>query len=420
MSKDILGDALDCPFSKRLVRSLLAAGEHDPTAYGVAVVDLDTCCRAAIGFIQDFRTEYGKMPTEEQLLENHDLRFTKEPEDPRYVAGVLLRNRIGTRFEEDLKKAARLLREHDLQAAIDFIQAQQYGIRQETVYEFAAGWEDRYARYLAARDAPTRGIPFPWESLNFATELLPGELSVFIAQSGTGKSWASCAIAACCLKQNFRTLLITMEMSAEAFEARLDAIYYQLPFRDRKGELDVFTEQKWLERMKETKEGEIYILDDGSVASVQNIYEKVLRYEPDVVVVDGGYLLSSDVRGSNWEKTADVVKLIQHYCKKTKIPWVVTTQQNAPDKKMMTSQDRAGKVRYGKEWWLAANNMVEISQSDEQRDILRQITLRILKWREADKPLDKPEFTVWLDAELGRYHEVRDEEIKDGVVEVDY
>lgn len=410
---------------KRLIRSLIHAGEFNLSKYGLDFHDLSFDAHAAALFIDKFQREYDKLPTEEQIIENVSIEFTKEPEDPKYVADLIVRRKAEFELENDLKKAARILRDDGPKEADTFLKS----ISAKTYFKesdkdkleyFVAGGLERYERYLEKKSQPVKGIPFPWETLNKACMgLLAGEMSVFIAQSNTGKSWGSCIVASHGLKLGHRVLLVTMEMSAERIAGRLDCVHYGIPYSDvRQNDIEVFNEIRWRSNLDAPQEGEILILDNENVQYVEDIVAYCASFKPDLVIIDGGYIIKSRVNGTNWEQTSDVIKSLQEHCQKTKIPWMITTQQNPPDKKVMTSQQKAATVRYGKEWWLVSDVMVEMSQTQDQRDFLREVSFNIIKLREADKSDIKTEFRAEWDFDMARFGELPED--FEYELEVDY
>jgi replicative DNA helicase len=408
MSLEILG--------KRLVRSLLATNTFDLSKYGLNVNDLDGEAQSAAKFILSHLENYGVLPDEEVVTENIDIAFTKEPENVQYLVDKIKEERTALLIEEDLKAIAKALRDLGPEHAASLLRqaaGKDYKAKENnSLLRFVEDGEQRYENYLHSKHHKIKGIPFPWETLTKATlGMLPGELTVFMAPSNTGKSWVSCIVSSHALSLGYKILLITMEMSGESFERRLDSAYYKIPFHDlRTSDVDIFTEQRWREQILEPKEGEILLLDENSIQYVDQVYDTVLREKPDLVIIDGGYRFQSRRRhSSNWESGAEVVNEIQSSCQKTKIPWVVTTQQNIETKKTMSSKHNASTVRYNKEWFLAPHNLISLEQSDEDRDLLKQLHMRILKLREADRGDIKTEFVVNWDFDSILFTEIEDE-----------
>jgi replicative DNA helicase len=417
MALDILG--------KRLVRSLLATGSFDLAHHGLTITDLEGDAHVAASYILQHLDKYGQLPDESTVMENVQISFTKEPENIQYLVDKIKQEKAAVQLEVDLKSIARALRDAGPEYASQLLKQaadKDYQFDGDSgALKFVEGGEERYQNYLHNKHNKIKGIPFPWETLTKATlGMLPSEFTVFMAPSNTGKSWVSCIVAAHCLKLGYKVLLVTMEMSGEAFERRLDSIYYKIPFHDlRTNDVDVFTEQRWHEQINEPKEGEIVIFDENSIQYVDQVYNLAIRERPDIVIIDGGYRFQNRKRhSSNWESGAEIVNEIQSSCQKTKLPWVVTTQQNLETKKTMSSKHSASTVRYNKEWFLAPHNLISLEQSDEDRDLLRQLHMRILKLREADRPDIKNQFTCNWDFEFCNYEEIL--ELDSVQLEVEY
>lgn len=412
---------MDDPVAKRLVRSELATGQFDLTRHGLDLDWFDPHIRSVADWIIQFKTQYGRLPTEDQVVEATKIEWTKEVEPVEYVAGVYVENRARFELDEGLRRAAKTLVNagpYDAQRVLSELAGKQWRVTKSEGRAFVADGQSRYDRYLRRKTSPdSRGIPFPWPTLTEALiGAINGEFTLFMAPQSTGKSWSSCVVAANALTEGKRVLLITMEMLVEAFENRLDCVYYKIPFRDiRTADMDIFVEERWVSALAQPRDGEIFIYDERQVQHVDQIERLIDQHKPDLVVVDGGYRLKPRGRGQSWEVAANVVNDIQSACKVSNLPWVVTTQQNPPAGKRLNDVQLADSVRYAKEWVLCPENVVVMSQTQEQREFLREVNFRVVKMRETDRTGVNMEFKANWDLEFCDFSEIVEAVTIDGV-----
>jgi hypothetical protein len=130
------------------------------------------------------------------------------------------------------------------------------------------------------------------------------------------------------------------------------------------------------------------------------------------MIVDGGYLFESRSKGSNWEQTVDIIKDLQSEAIYSGIPWIVTTQQNADVKKKMGREDHQYNIRYGKEWSLAADDLLLLN-SNADLEVMRKREILLPKARQyASIKAENdglPKFQIHWDTETFNFDEVKDD-----------
>ena len=127
--------------------------------------------------------------------------------------------------------------------SVQLLQQGKYEAIKTTVDEAMKAGSDKdigheYIDHVDARfDANSRKtVATPWEVINDITDggLGPGEMGVFVAPAGIGKSMALVNAAAFCAKQGMNVVYYTLELSDTYVGGRFDSYYTGIPTSDLK------------------------------------------------------------------------------------------------------------------------------------------------------------------------------------------
>lgn len=172
-------------------------------------------------------------------------------------------------------------------------------------------------RLIAKHDTQQDGTDlsackFPWEPFNKVTlGVQPDDYIVFYGRPKSMKSWVLAYIIADIYNQGKVPLIYTKEMTADNIFMRIAACIAQLPYQElRTGKL-TGEERERLSYLKEIADGmmsnkrDMICLNAKDVPSggdtVEWLHSKVSKYNPDVVAIDGLYLMS-DGKGAKNQK----------------------------------------------------------------------------------------------------------------------
>lgn len=133
--------------------------------------------------------------------------------------------------------------------------------------------------------------------------IMPGQLGVFLAYPGIGKSWMALYFAVQAWKQGKSPLIISLEMSETEVRNRIFAIMGEGLWSHRKlsnGEIEIDMLKKWHEN-KVAGRPEFHIIsnDSGGEVTPSVIRGKIDQYKPDFVVVDYLQLMSPNQKADN-------------------------------------------------------------------------------------------------------------------------
>lgn len=138
--------------------------------------------------------------------------------------------------------------------------------------------------------------------------IMPGQLGVFLAYPGIGKSWLALYFAVQAWKQGKSPLIISLEMSETEVRNRVFTIMGEGLWSHRNlssGNVEIDTLRSWHKKHVEGKpEFHIISNDSGGEVTPSVIRGKIDQYKPDLVIVDYLQLMSP-----NQKSESEVVRM---------------------------------------------------------------------------------------------------------------
>ena len=216
-----------------------------------------------------------------------------------------------------------------------------------------------------------KGIPTPWAKMDEQTMgWWPEDLIVLAGRLGSGKTWLLLLIAHAAWQSGAKVLIVGTEMNKVKLAMRFFSLHFKMPYDHiRKGRLSEFTEGTFREGvLAMLKDQGIYLVGGGKFDfSMDAVEAAVEEAQPDIVLVDGAYLIKN--RGKDrHERVSNTFDDLKRMGASKKISIVANTQMNrdakAGQKKTMSAEnvgitDVAG--------W-NADVMYGLNQDDEMRD----------------------------------------------------
>jgi replicative DNA helicase len=209
-----------------------------------------------------------------------------------------------------------------------------------------------------------KGLPWPWETMNEETGgLNNGEFTVLYGRPKSMKTWLMLKVAAHCYTYaNSRILIYTREMHPKVLRQRLVALMIQAPYKEFiDGRLDEVEaaeggtlEDRFYDLVstidieeqtihEETgHRRQILITSDRDNkkggGGVTGLRQKIEDYKPDLICVDGVYLMRNDrdnKRSIKWDNITAITQDLHDICLDFNRPLIGTTQANrdSEDKK---------------------------------------------------------------------------------------
>lgn len=196
------------------------------------------------------------------------------------------------------------------------------------------------------------GIPYPWEILNQKTGgMRDEEFIVIYGRPGNMKTWIACVIAARAYLDNYRVMVFSKEISREAMLTRISSVLGEVDYdRLRRGVLSDDDADDFFDLMEDLAETEeedqegahrralLFISDKGKRkgSTVEDLIAAAERFRPDLIVVDGFYLMRdgrSGQRTADWKQISHISQDLKGMAQFVSCPVVGTTQANRANAK---------------------------------------------------------------------------------------
>jgi replicative DNA helicase len=252
------------------------------------------------------------------------------------------------------------------------------------------------------------GIPTPFKTVNrLGVGFMPGELYSLFARPTVGKSFICIKCAAIAVQRGYKVLLVSTEMPVSAMALRMDAFLGRLKgykfslHKLRRGDegIDVDKYREYLDSLGENNMIFPHHLgfDALSVESIRNL---VRKYTPDIVIVDGVYLLSDQDSKAKWEQNDNLFKGLKNIAMAYDIPVFCTTQAGR-DASNLFKPPKLNQVANG-DALLRASDMALAMCKVEEDDMARYVFY--MKMRE-DQDISHRTVMKW-DVDVGDVQEI--------------
>lgn len=182
------------------------------------------------------------------------------------------------------------------------------------------------------------GIPYPYDAMNNATGgMIGGELAVFFAESGLGKTWMLAQVVQRAREAGYAGACFSQEMKPGRLAIRLDALGARVsPDRFRRGCLKPAEEERvraYYENLPRTPKLHMFGPKDIRALSDFEATIAALRPHIDFIVWDAPYLIC---RAEKWEMKTDFVQGLKELAEDYNIPMFVTWQLNRKGEPALT------------------------------------------------------------------------------------
>lgn len=196
------------------------------------------------------------------------------------------------------------------------------------------------------------GIPYPWDPLNEETQgMKPGDYIILYGRPKSMKTWVSLYIATRAYRWHQRRVLFyTREMSPALVAQRVAALICGVDYHNFKtGKLQPAKKQEVFETLRDLRDEEAMAMSstmrlpyftiisdrgsgsNGAGGGVTWLGSKIKDLDPDLVVVDGMYLMKDDNtnrRDADWKVITNISRGIRGLAQEYEIPIIGVTQAN--------------------------------------------------------------------------------------------
>jgi replicative DNA helicase len=205
-----------------------------------------------------------------------------------------------------------------------------------------------------------------------------GQLIFIVAPPKTGKSTVALQMAATNHLNGLRPMFLSFEMNNEEQKLRYYAIRARVSHhRLRTGTLTQEEESRFYQKIDaiQAMEDEMWFVDSANGVTVSSIASKIQNFKPDIVYVDGTYLMIDEEGAEAYnQQMTNITRSLKRLAQKAKIPVVATTQ--VLNWKMRKGQVTADAIGYSSSFHQDADVIFGLQREDETVDDTR--TLKVI------------------------------------------
>ena len=293
----------------------------------------------ALRFILDYHRQYGGVPGAEALAGYTSFVATEVPQEPlEFFADTILDIRLRGTLEGVHKgfseKLSALSQGHSKSdTLVEFLEEELRKLRKDnpafSKVEPISVYAERVLDYYDMIKSGARGILSPWASVNDATMgWWPQDFVLFVARVAIGKTWLAILLSHCAWEQGKKVLFASTEISKLRISLRAFSRALKLPYPEfRSGRMDMFTEQRLRDNIASVYDDRYMVVGGSFDFRSENFEAAIEESEPDLVVLDGAYLLK--VPGSNrMERAANAMDELKRIALRKEVPILATHQFN--------------------------------------------------------------------------------------------
>ena len=283
-------------------------------------------------YIKDYFRKFRTMPTVEAILNDLEIELPEIHEPIEYyISKIRERKKINISVETTNKLVNYIEnRQIDqwIKEAKELIRYWNSFLEERKGVRCLKDLKDDIVRYFdyieKTQHGELIGLPSLWPQLDRETlGWQAGDLITIVGKLGVGKTFFSLLLAKAVYEIKKKILFVSMEMTQEKIGLRFISILKGIPWdKVRRGQLspEEFNEL-WNTILNDDR---FYVVDSSSVRDVIDIQIMIEEYQPDLVIVDGMYLIS----GREWEKINELVRSLKLTAVKYQIPIIQVTQFN--------------------------------------------------------------------------------------------
>ena len=366
---------------------------------------------AVFGWVRDHWNQYGTSPGVEAFRHEYPAdQLIETPEPLSYYIDELREARRFAMIQATLDQIKEPLRHGDTSMALKVMSSGLENIHGEVVAvldeNIPATWEDRMGRYdlLTEFRGGLLGPPTGFHTMDIATGgLQDQQLITLIGLPKSYKSMLLMMMNIAAHQAGNSTLFASFEMTNTEQTTRHDALRAGVSLsRLQKGQFEEWERKRLVRMMHNIEDAQpmMMIHDPAGVTTVSAIAAKIAQHRPDVVFIDGAYLMDCEepgvVAGSPQALTF-MTRSLKRLAQRFDVPVVQTTQ--ALSWKARKGHLTLDSIGYSSSFAQDSDVIFGVEQIPEND---REIRLRII----ASRNCPRKDITLALDLDHGMITEV--------------
>lgn len=343
-------------------------------------------------FLHTHFQKYGECPSKEVITDNFpNYPFVNLDAPIDYLLDEVLAARRRTSTVEMIGDAIDVLnKENDHESAIIKLQSgltklDLDGLSGSTDLDLTSNPMTRWDDYLWRKANPgLLGIPTGFPTMDVITNgLQPGQLIVIVAPPKTGKSVLALQMALNIHMQHKVPMFMSFEMTNDEQLKRYDAMRSRISYSRWVGGGLNSEEESRVKRVLETVANspeKFWLVNSDGGATVSSVASKIQTLNPDVVFIDGTYLMIDEMGAeSTSAQLTNITRSLKRLSLRVQKPLVITTQ--ALNWKTKNGKLTSDSIGYSSSFLQDADVVFGLERPTEEADDMR--ILKILAARNA-------------------------------------
>lgn len=334
-------------------------------------------------FLRSHFAKYAECPSLEVVQANFPAYQVAELTDSvDYLLDDLLDKRRKNSITNTLRTAVEEIQtKADHESALMIMQGgivrlEEEGLNKTSDVNLIQTTESRWEDYIFRKNNPgLLGVATGFPTIDQVTNgLQKGQLIVVVATPKTGKSTLALQIANNIHKQGLSPMFQSFEMTNREQQDRYDSMRAQVSHnRLITGSLNADEEKRYKESLETMADDNtnFWLVDSAHGVTVSAIQSKVQTLQPDVIFIDGVYLMMDEQTGESNTPQAltGITRSLKRLAQRMNKPVVITTQAlNWKTKKGKVSTDSIG---YSSSFLQDADVVFGLEREDESVDDTR-------------------------------------------------
>jgi archaellum biogenesis ATPase FlaH len=342
--------------------------------------------RSVFVWIVDHWRTHGKVPGRSALEQNFPTYSTKKgPEPLKYYLDEVRAKKKFSLVWDVVSKAEFSLSEGDTEEALRLLSAGVVAAHAQVSelrdVDFTESWEERldtYEQWKKYGDR-LRGISSGFPTIDRATRGFQEEqLITVIGEPKSGKSTMLVRMLMSAHQSQKVPLFVGFEMSNQEQMARLDSMVAEISFtRLLSGRLNPKEESKLTRAMRRNRSAHPLIFSaDPNGSTVSGVASKIEQYQPDIVFIDGVYMMDDELGGDKGSPQAltNITRSLKRLAQNRRIPVVCSTQ--VLTWKVNRSRGlRADAIGYSSSFIQDSDTIIGVEHVDDEDETLRKVSL---------------------------------------------
>jgi replicative DNA helicase len=335
-------------------------------------------------FVRKHYGEYSEVPTAVTVKDHYpNYKVLDVQDNIEYLLDTIVdfRRRLLTR--QGLENAIEQLQDNDHDAALLAMEATITKVNEQGVLgtheiDLTKNTEERYKEYQSLQNSTFLGIPTGFAKIDEATAgLQSGQLITIIAPPKTGKSQIALQMAINVHRGGKIPMFQSFEMNNHEQQQRHDAMRAHIDHgRLRRGKLRPREDDRYVAMLNHMETTQPFNLVDAvNGITVSALAAKIEQMKPDIVFVDGVYLMVDEITGEQNSPQAltNITRGLKQLAMAKKIPIVISTQVLLW--KMKKKQVSADAIGYSSSFYQDSDVILGLQKQDEEDDTSRELRI---------------------------------------------